>query len=161
MVDTGAFDGEAAANPIGDLAGRRVVSVYKRMVAMGAAINEDSPAESLHDLRKKGKELRYLFELFGSLWPAEQVKPLVSTLKGLQDELGHFQDDEIQVAELRAFGPTLASAPGGTDSLIALGFVIEGLTKRQQAARAAFSQRFTAFAGTETRKVVKGFGGRS
>jgi CHAD domain-containing protein len=158
-VDTGAFDGDAAATPVADLAGRRVATVYKRMVAMGSAISDDSPPEALHDMRKKGKELRYLFELFGSLWPAEEVKPLVSALKGLQDELGHFQDDEIQVAELRSLGPALAAAPGGTDSLIALGFVIEGLTSRQQQARAAFSRRFAAFAAPETRRVVRGFGG--
>ena len=31
---------------------------------MGAAIDDDSPAADYHELRKKGKELRYLLELF-------------------------------------------------------------------------------------------------
>ena len=31
---------------------------------MGRAIDDDSPHEALHDLRKKGKELRYLLEFF-------------------------------------------------------------------------------------------------
>jgi CHAD domain-containing protein len=158
VVDAGRFEGGAAGTPAVDLAGRRVISVYKGMVAMGSAINDDSPAEALHDLRKKGKELRYLFELFGSLWPPEVVKPMVSALKGLQDELGHFQDDEIQVGELRRLAPSVVAAPGGTDTLIALGFVIDGLANRQAQARAAFASRFAAFASAPTRRVMSVFG---
>ena len=144
-----------AGFPIGELASQRIVSVYRGMVKMGSAIDDSSPPVALHDLRKKGKELRYLLELFGGMWPSDKVKPLVSTLKGLQDELGHFQDDEIQVAELRHLGPALAAAPGGTDSLIALGFVVEGLASRQHQARRAFAGRFADFSQPSTRRVVE------
>lgn len=148
------FDGPDASRPIGDLAGGRIVSVYRSMVKMGSAIDDSSPPTALHDLRKRGKELRYLLELFGGMWPAERVKPLVGALKGLQDVLGHFQDDEIQVKELRALGPAVAAAPGGTDSLIALGFVIEELTARQQHARQDFARRFADFSRPATRRIV-------
>ena len=149
------FDGAHADHPIGELASQRIVSVYRGMVKMGSAIDDSSPPLALHDLRKKGKELRYLLELFGGMWPADKVKPLVSALKGLQDELGHFQDDEIQVAELRHLGPALAAAPGGTDSLIALGFVVEGLASRQHEARRAFAGRFADFSHPSTRRIVE------
>jgi CHAD domain-containing protein len=149
------FDGADAGRPIGELASGRIVTVYHGMVKMGSAIDDSSPPIALHDLRKKGKELRYLLELFGGMWAADKVKPLVSTLKGLQDELGHFQDDEIQVAELRHLGPALAAAPGGTDSLIALGFVVEGLASRQHQARRAFAGRFADFSQPSTRRVVE------
>ena len=36
-----------------------------------------SPPEALHDLRKSGKELRYLLEFFAALYPPEVVKPMV------------------------------------------------------------------------------------
>ena len=55
------------------------------MVRDGGRIDDGSPAEDLHELRKRGKELRYLLELFGSPFPKAVVKPLVSTLKDLQD----------------------------------------------------------------------------
>ena len=155
LVAEATFDGPDAGRPIGELASGRIVSVYRGMVKMGSAIDDSSPPVALHDLRKKGKELRYLLELFGGMWPADKVKPLVSTLKGLQDELGHFQDDEIQVAELRHLGPALAAAPGGTDSLIALGFVVEGLASRQHQARRAFAGRFADFSSSSTRRVVE------
>ena len=61
------------------------------MVRDGRAIDDESPPESLHDLRKRGKELRYLLELFGSLFPPSVVKPMVSALKGLQDVLDAFR----------------------------------------------------------------------
>ena len=149
------YTGPAAGCPIDELAGARIVAVYAGMLKMGQAIGDDSPPAALHDLRKKGKELRYLLELFGGLWSPDHVKPLVAALKGLQEVLGHFQDDEIQVAELRRLGPAVATTPGGTDSLIALGFVIEGLTVRQMQARQDFARRFAEFARPATRRVVE------
>ena len=91
-----------AARPIAAVAGERIVRVYRRMVKMGRAIDDDSPPEALHDLRKKGKELRYLLELFGSVYPPEVAKPLVRALKELQDTLGRFQDREVQAALVRS-----------------------------------------------------------
>ena len=100
-----------AARPIGAVAGERIRKVYRRMVRMGNAIDESSPAEDYHELRKKGKELRYLLELFGApLYPGEVVKPMIKTLKGLQDVLGRHQDREVQVALLRSLGGEVAQA---------------------------------------------------
>ena len=68
----GAADGRPSRRraPIGELAGERIRKVYRRMVKMGRAIDGASPAEDYHELRKKGKELRYLLELFGApLYP--------------------------------------------------------------------------------------------
>ena len=69
-----------------DLASHRIKQVYRHMVKMGSSIDDESPAEDLHELRKVGKELRYLLEFFASLYPADVIKPFVKTLKGLQDQ---------------------------------------------------------------------------
>ena len=155
LHDDGALGGADSDRPVGELAGGRITAVYRAMLKMGSAIDDGSPPQALHDLRKRGKELRYLLELFGPMWPPGRVKPLVVALKGLQDVLGHFQDDEIQVAELRALGPELAAAPGGTDSLIALGFVLDGLSSSQRQARELFAARFSQFSGADTRRVIR------
>jgi len=49
-------------------AGRQAASARSTSAscAMGRAIDASSPALEYHELRKKGKELRYLLELFGS-----------------------------------------------------------------------------------------------
>ena len=151
--------GAARANaeirrPVAGVAAKRIRTVYRDIVAKGATITDDSPAVDLHDLRKQGKELRYLLELFGRMWPAEAVAPMIGDLKGLQDVLGRFQDDDIQTTFLRGLGPELAARPGGTDALIALGLVIERLAADQGDARRAFADCFGAFSSDANRTLV-------
>ena len=148
-------DRPRAATPLGELAGRRIRRVYGRMVALGSAIDDDSPAEDLHKLRKRGKELRYLLEFFGGLFPREEVKPMVSALKELQDVLGRFQDREVQAEFLRSLGSELAQESRGADALIALGMVIDRLHADQADARDAFHDRFDAFAAKKRRRRVE------
>ncbi len=70
----------------------------------GARSTPTRPRE-YHELRKKGKELRYLLELFAEpLYDASVVKPLVKALKGLQDVLGRHQDREVQIEMLKEIG---------------------------------------------------------
>ena len=136
------------------MAGGRIRTVYARMVDMGAAIDDTSPADDLHDLRKRGKELRYLLELFGGLWPADVVKPMVKTLKGLQDVLGPHQDREVQADHLRSLADELASEVGGPEALLVLGVLVDQLDAEQHAARDHFAERFAAFAADGQRKLV-------
>ena len=145
-----------AARPIGELAGERIGKVYRRMVKMGRAIDEASPPESYHELRKRGKELRYLLELFGApLYPSEVVKPMIGALKALQDVLGRHQDREVQVATVRSLRDDVAILPGAAAALMAMGVLIERLYEDEQAARHSFAERFAAFASKDQRKLVK------
>jgi CHAD domain-containing protein len=148
-------DPPAAARPVEELVGERIATVYRRMIRMGRAIEHDSPPEALHELRKKGKELRYLLELFGSLFPREVTKPLVGRLKALQDTLGRFQDHEVQAALLRELREPMAERDGGAAALMAMGLLHEALAAEQAAARAEFAERFAAFAAKGERRSVK------
>ncbi len=143
-----------AKRPIADVAGGRIRKVYARMVAMGTAIDESSPPEHLHELRKRGKELRYLLEFFGGLWPADVVKPMVKTLKGLQDVLGTHQDREVQADHMRQLADELATQVGGPEALLVLGVLIDQLEAEEHAARAQFADRFSAFSSRAQRTLV-------
>jgi CHAD domain-containing protein len=134
-----------------ELASKRIRKVYRKMVKMGRAIDDDSPAEDLHELRKVGKELRYLLEFFSSLYPADVVKPFIKTLKGLQDQLGRFQDREVQANALRALAPEV----GRPATVMAMGVLVERFMKEEIAAREEFADRFEAFAGKAQRRTVK------
>jgi CHAD domain-containing protein len=147
-------DGPNAARPIEDVAGDRIRKVYRRMVRDGSAIGDDSPADDLHDLRKRGKELRYLLELFGSPFPKSVVKPMISTLKDLQEVLGRFQDRAVQIELLHEVREELAGERGGPAALMAAGAVIDALVADQQAARDEFAATFSAFASKSQRKLV-------
>jgi CHAD domain-containing protein len=143
------------APAIAGVAGERISKVYRRMVKLGRAIDDDSPHEALHDLRKKGKELRYLLEFFASLYPADVVKPMVKTLKALQDTLGRFQDREVQAAMLRDLRTDVAGIDDGPAALMAMGLLVERLEEQQDEARSEFSERFAAFAALGQRELVK------
>ena len=149
-------DRPGAARPIGSLAGERIRKVYRRMVRMGEAISASSPAADYHELRKKGKELRYLLELFGApMFPGEVVKPMVRSLKALQDVLGRHQDREIQVALLHSLCEEVAARQNGTAAVLAMGALVQRLHEDQLSARGAFAERFAQFASKPQRKLVK------
>jgi CHAD domain-containing protein len=156
MVERSAHDRPAAARPIGQVAGKRIRKVYKRIVAMGRAIEPSSPAEDYHELRKQGKELRYLLELFAvKLFDEEAVTSLVRSLKGLQDLLGRHQDREVQIAMLRASVDEVATLPGGGPACMAMGTLMERLRADEQAARAEFAERFAELAANGQRELVR------
>ncbi len=147
---------ERAQLPVAEVAAARIVKVYRRMLKMGKAIGPSSPAEDFHALRKRGKELRYLLELFGApLFDAEVVKPMVKALKALQDVLGRHQDREVQIALLHSLADEVDSRPGGPAALMAIGVLIERLAADERQARSDFAARFDAFASSGQRKRVR------
>jgi CHAD domain-containing protein len=145
-----------AATPIRETVAARIAKVYGRMVRDGRAIDDSSPPEALHDLRKKGKELRYLLELFGAeLFGGEVVKPLIKLLKALQDVLGRHQDREVQAAMLRALREEVSARPGGPGALMAMGLLVDRVGADQRAARDEFADTFAVFASKAQRKLVR------
>jgi CHAD domain-containing protein len=146
LPDRSEDDRPDAARPMVELADLRIAKVYQQMVKMGARIHDQSPPVALHDLRKRGKELRYLLEFFAPLFPAASVQPLIKTLKSLQDTLGRFQDREIQAEMLCSLGDEIATQEYGPAALMAMGVLVERLEAQQAAARAEFAQRFAPFA---------------
>lgn len=154
--------GTAAITPIGEVADARIRKVARRVLRVGTAIDDGSPPESLHDLRKRCKELRYLLEFFGSLYDGAVHGPIVSALKELQDNLGEFQDTQVQREAIGGFAEQLMAegrAPAAT--LLAIGRLVGGLEERQQKARTAFTDRFAAFAAPENRANLEALTGGS
>jgi CHAD domain-containing protein len=129
------------------LAGSRIRRAHRRVIRDGSVITPASPPESLHELRKRCKELRYLLEFFGSLYDPGEHWRAVRELKSLQDCLGEFQDTEVQHDEIRMFAEQMMaqrSAPAAT--LLAMGEIAAGLAAAQQRARSEFAGRFRDFA---------------
>lgn len=141
---------------VGELSGARIRKLYRRMVRMGAPLRPASPPEDYHELRKQGKELRYMLELFGApLYPSQVVKPMVKALKALQDVLGRHQDRHVQVALLRSLKRELAAQPYGAGASSAVGALIAVLERDEKKALRQFGERFAHFASPEQRAVVK------
>jgi CHAD domain-containing protein len=131
-----------------DLAVARAGRVFRKVAAHGAAITDGSPPESLHDLRKRCKELRYALEFFAPLYDPVLYRTILGDLKALQDCLGEFQDSQVQREEIGALADgMLAERAAPAATLLAMGEIAANLAQSQAEARANFTRRFTAFAG--------------
>jgi CHAD domain-containing protein len=132
------------------LATERTRRAFAKVAKRGAAITPASPHESLHDLRKRCKELRYVLEFFAPLYDPAEYRKVIADLKRLQDCLGEFQDTQVQIEEIQALATAmLAANEAPAVTLLAMGEVTAGLATRQLAARADFERRFAAFAGQD------------
>ena len=146
-----ASSGEAG-RPIGTVAAHRIAAAQEQVLARGRAIDADTPAEELHELRKDAKKLRYLIECFGGLYAAAPRKAFVQRLKALQDNLGQHQDAEVHAGQLRDFGAALPAnrrRPATVDALDRLG---ESLDASRRSARSEFAERFRAY---DTKKTAR------
>lgn len=138
------------------LAASKITHAHRRVLRDGAAITAASPPESLHDLRKRCKELRYLLEIFGSLYDPRQQWRAVRELKGLQDCLGEFQDTQVQHDKIRAFAAELmAERTAPAPTLLAMGEIAAGLMVRQRQARSEFGGRFRDFASPLSQSRIR------
>jgi CHAD domain-containing protein len=169
--------GRAAPGDIASLASSRIARAYRRVARRGAALTAAGPASApppakMHALRKRGKELRYLLEFFGSLYEPAALRQAVKDLKGLQDCLGNFQDAEVQRDGIREFAAAMLAECQGADrrparrprrdagppaapplstaelaaTLLAMGELTAVLHAQQERARAEVAGRFAAFA---------------
>ena len=142
------------------LAATQIARAHQRVISAGGAITDTSPAQHLHDLRKRCKELRYLLEIFGSLYDPAELWQAVRELKDLQNCLGEFQDSEVQRAEIRTFAAQMMTqrmAPAPT--LLAMGEIAAGLALRQRRARTQFGDRFRAFASPASQAKIRALTG--
>lgn len=142
-----------AALPILRVASRLTWRAYRRALKQGQAIlaSAGPAAEAMHRLRITCKKLRYLMELFRSLYPADAIKELIGILKALQDCLGDHQDYTVQQQSLIDFGRAmLSSRTAPVETLMAMGRLEAHLEWLQQEARAKFTEVFGLFAGEAT-----------
>jgi triphosphatase len=90
----------AARRPIKEAAPDLVRKPYRKVRKLGDPLTEESSAEEYHELRKKGKRLRYALEFLSGIY-GEQTKEFIKPLKDLQDVLGDHQDAEVATSHLR------------------------------------------------------------
>jgi CHAD domain-containing protein len=139
----GSADG--AAWSAGALAQANVARAHRRVARGGTAISDSSPAEALHLLRKRCKELRYALEMFAPVLDGAQIAKAIKDLKMLQDVLGRFQDSEVQRTTLRGFAHEMAADGAPVEALLAMGELMGHLHAEQQRARAEFATVFATY----------------
>ncbi len=147
-----------AARPVLEVASERIWKAYKKVLNEGHAILDDpeAPAEKLHRLRITCKKLRYLLELLRSLYPPKAMKKLILALKQLQDNLGDFNDFEVQQHTLQQFALQMREEREVlTETFLAMGRLEARLEILQHETREAFTERFTKFAAPKNQRRFK------
>ncbi|HEX2740682.1 MAG TPA: CHAD domain-containing protein, partial [Rubrobacter sp.] len=76
---------------------------YRTWRKAAKRLDENSSPEAFHDVRKKGKRLRYTLEFVSEVY-GKPVQRLVKPLKALQDDLGDHQDAVVTAGFLRELG---------------------------------------------------------
>ncbi len=144
-----------ANQSIQEVANIRIWKVYQRVIKEGNAINANSPAEALHDLRKTCKKLRYLMEFFQSLYPQQEIKTAIKSLKGFQSVLGDFQDYEIQELNIKHFSEEMMNNHVASNTLLAMGVLVQYLDTMKHSARNHFAEQFNIFITPENKATFK------
>jgi CHAD domain-containing protein len=148
--------GRHADRPLTDVAGRRIRRAHERVLVGGRAIDDTSPADALHQVRKDAKKLRYLLECFGRLYDRSSVAPFVRELKALQDTLGEFNDTAVHAQQLQSLADDIhGRGLLGADGLLVIGRVAERLQQRHASARAEFDARWATFDAKTTRRALR------
>jgi CHAD domain-containing protein len=111
----------------------------------GSRITDASPAEDLHDLRKRAKELRYLLETFPPSTDPADARVAVKELKALQDVLGSFQDSEAQREALYVMAADMMAGGASARTIFAMGEIAARLQAEQDSSRAEFAAVFERF----------------
>ncbi len=154
LADSASIDrdllGASADAPLKLLADRWIWRLYRKMLADGRSITPESPSFDLHDLRKHGKKLRYMLEFFKSLYPEREVNRLLKVLKVLQQDLGDFQDYEVQASSITQMAEEMRDAGSDpVETYLAIGMLAGHLIERQQSAFKRFHTSFGHFNNDE------------
>jgi CHAD domain-containing protein len=152
-VDGGTF-GDRSVEELAKTVRRRVRRAHKAMLDRGRSITPATPADTVHELRKDAKKLRYLIECFGGLYDKSARTAFVSRLKALQDTLGEHQDAEVHAHALRAMADDRRQR-WSPETLLAIGQLVERLEQRRTASRGEVAERFSEFDRKETAKALK------
>ena len=101
-VSTNGSSGAAAAGtPVLEAAPEILGRRYRKWRKAAMSLNGSSHPEEFHDLRKKGKRLRYALEFFSGVYGKEATGVLVGPLKAVQESLGRHQDVIVAADMLR------------------------------------------------------------
>jgi CHAD domain-containing protein len=133
-----ALNGEV---PVGTLAPRWISRRMEKLTRNVQGTNDATSDEQLHRMRIDGKKLRYLLEIFESLYPQGSVKALAKELKRFQDALGDLNDLSVQEAALsRDIAFFEKQGVGDIAPGAAIGGLLTRLEDRRPALYAAFER---------------------
>lgn len=130
---------KGAARPAREVAHGVLARAMRRVRSRGRALTPDCPDETLHDLRKRAKELRYLLDMLSD---AERHASGMRAVKKLQQALGTHQDAVAQADLVVRCTTRLRAAGESTATLAAMDELAAHLSRRASASRTDIARRW-------------------
>lgn len=137
--------------PIRQLVGKKVLAQYRQICNAGGMIDAQTADEAVHELRIECKKLRYLLELFSELFARKKIRRLLRHLKGLQGNLGRFNDYSVQQEFLHNIG---RSRTISAEQLASINGLIAVLYNKQLHERCQVEETIAKFCAPD---VAEGF----
>jgi CHAD domain-containing protein len=137
---------------IGTVVVKEIRKHYKLIRSLGMAITDATPDAEVHELRIECKKLRYLLELFASLFSAKEMRYILRRLRGLQTVLGDFNDYSVQRETMLQYLDGLQDPDKYTAA--AVGSLISVLHDKQLYARVHVSDKFKQFCNGKMKQRV-------
>ena len=109
--------------PVTSAAPGLISARYRKWRKAAKRLDESSPPDDFHDLRKKGKRLRYALESVSEVYGKPAA--LISALKDVQDDLGDHQDAVVAAETLRELGTTTGSPRVPRGAVFTMGAISE------------------------------------
>lgn len=126
---------------------------YRKVRKLGDPLDEESSGEEYHELRKKGKRLRYALEFLSDIY-GDPTKDLIKPLKNLQDVLGDHQDAEVAVAHLRELAVSKGRSPKlSPETIFVMGGIAHRYEVRARELRSEFPGTYSKVRGKRWKKV--------
>lgn len=140
--------------PIKQLADLCIGDALARLLKKGDRIRAKSSDEQLHEVRIAAKRLRYLLDIFPSLYGGSGFERAVRALKELQTCLGEFNDVAVQLQALEEYAAQMyrSQAEGGYRLYMALGYLQALLHQRRSHCRGEFARQWKKFADNRVQK---------
>lgn len=157
-LEQAATPGTATSEPTAACASELAVAAYHRIVADAETVDEATPPNQLHHLRKQCKQMRYLLDGFASAFEPAALSRTLKSLKALQDNLGDIQDAEVQRAVLADSAAVLARLQAPVELLLSIGALRERIAARDAAARVDLADRLEAFRSKRSMATIESLG---
>ncbi len=145
-----ALPGQAdeAERPIREVVREALWRSWRAVAKRAADVRQDTPAEEIHEVRIRGKRLRYLLDASLEVAAPQGGKDLVRQLKRVQEVLGRSNDAAVQLAALtpRALAPDTAP-----DTAAAVGALLGLLHQEQEQVKPELLTALSDIAAPATR----------
>lgn len=132
---------------VGRFARRDLRRRWRRLAKRASAVAGRNP-QTLHEMRKALKKLRYAFEYFAPLWPKRQRKPFLRRMQRLQSQLGYAND--VRNAGKLAERSDMANAAVG----FTVGFVLGTHNERLERTRTLIAKNWKQLAATDVARSL-------